>query len=227
MTVGVDGVTVVALLIDTERAPFVVKNSAGGHIDHEVPWREGTATRSARRSDLVRLLAPVVHLPAAEVRTSTVTLVERISEQGAEQHLWEVATVLYIVPGSPETIVVPDHYCRASIAAPAIGLRIELGSAYLGAPGEPGGVALHRREVTPRLFSAARGHAQIIIEGPGIVYFRASTRTPAQPDHPTAHRVELQLEFRSAGSERPVVVEIALDRGDTHGGELTRWEVGK
>jgi len=54
-----DSVTVVALLFETDRAPFVVKNPAGGKIGFEVPWREATSIRSARRDDLVgRTLGP-------------------------------------------------------------------------------------------------------------------------------------------------------------------------
>lgn len=47
--------TVVALLFETDRAPFVMKNpaygsSGGGSVELEVPRRDGTRVRSARRS---------------------------------------------------------------------------------------------------------------------------------------------------------------------------------
>ncbi len=53
-------VIVVAMLFETDRAPFVVKNPAygtvgGDPVSLEVPWREGATTRSARRRDLLRL----------------------------------------------------------------------------------------------------------------------------------------------------------------------------
>src|SRR5882672_4801480 len=42
LNVPVDDKTVVALLIDAERRPFVVKNPKPGEgIDREVPWRDG------------------------------------------------------------------------------------------------------------------------------------------------------------------------------------------
>lgn len=61
INVPYNGPTVVALLFDSERAPFVVKNpsfgkSNGGPVQLEVPWREGTSARSAHRSDLLRIL---------------------------------------------------------------------------------------------------------------------------------------------------------------------------
>lgn len=48
--------TLVAVLFDTTDAPYVVKNPTSGQL--EVPWREGTRSRPARRQELVRLLAP-------------------------------------------------------------------------------------------------------------------------------------------------------------------------
>lgn len=66
------GQTVVALLFETDRAPFVVKNAVygqpgAGPVEREVPWREGTSVRSARRLDLLRLISPLVSAPDAEV----------------------------------------------------------------------------------------------------------------------------------------------------------------
>lgn len=59
-----DNKTVVALYFETDRIPFVVKNSFygkknGGPVQLEVPWREGTAVRSATHSDLIQLLSPL------------------------------------------------------------------------------------------------------------------------------------------------------------------------
>src|SRR5262249_7998798 len=55
-----NGHAVVALQFETERAPFVVRNpahgkSAGEPIELEVPWRDGTRTRSANRNELMLL----------------------------------------------------------------------------------------------------------------------------------------------------------------------------
>ena len=53
LNIPYDGKTIVALLFDTERAPFVVKNpvygkQGGGPVSDEVPWREGTKCHSFR-----------------------------------------------------------------------------------------------------------------------------------------------------------------------------------
>lgn len=58
------GKTAVALCFESEQIPYVVRNPSygkpdGGPVRHEVPWREGTAVRSATHSDLVLLLSPL------------------------------------------------------------------------------------------------------------------------------------------------------------------------
>jgi hypothetical protein len=54
LNVTVDGKTYVALAFETDRPPYVVKVEKEDRL--EVPWREGRATRSAKRSELARLL---------------------------------------------------------------------------------------------------------------------------------------------------------------------------
>lgn len=65
MMVPSDGVSVRALLFETDRAPYVVKVPGSDRL--EVAFRSGTRTRSARREDLIRLLVPVVATPHLEI----------------------------------------------------------------------------------------------------------------------------------------------------------------
>ena len=84
LNVPIDGKTIVALLFCGDRVPFVVTNPVGGgHISREVPWREGTAVRSARRSDLLRLLVPIQGMPNVEVLSATLLCFEKM--QGSKQ----------------------------------------------------------------------------------------------------------------------------------------------
>ena len=89
------GVTIVALLFETDRAPFLVKNPSGGHIDWEVPWREGTKTRSVRRANLVRLLSGITTLPDVELLEASL----RASPGNEKDTLqWGLEFTLYISP---------------------------------------------------------------------------------------------------------------------------------
>lgn len=59
---------VTALLFETDQAPYVVKVGGVGPSEKEIPIRDGTGTRSARRDEIMRMLAPAVSLPPAELR---------------------------------------------------------------------------------------------------------------------------------------------------------------
>lgn len=123
LNIPVDGVTVVALLFETDRAPFVIKNpvfgsSGGGAVELEVPWRENTSVRSARRSEIIRLLAPLELLP--EIQILNLHLNANIAEQdfgeqdfGGNTYVFlELTSELYVVPKSRNRVVIPFHQCR-------------------------------------------------------------------------------------------------------------------
>jgi hypothetical protein len=60
----------VALLFETDGAPYVVRNPkrnepGAGPFEFEVPWRDGR-TRSARRAELIIMLRPIARLPSVE-----------------------------------------------------------------------------------------------------------------------------------------------------------------
>jgi hypothetical protein len=102
-----------ALFFDTSLSPFVVKNNAygkpgGGSVECEVPWRDGTAVRSATRSNLIRLLSPVVHLPELEALSASVVL--RIGDPAAnEKYEWNFRLDLYVTPQVGTVVVFPVH----------------------------------------------------------------------------------------------------------------------
>ena len=105
--------TVVLLYFETDRAPYVVKNPRldieKGSISHEVPWREGTRTRSAKRSDLIKLLVPVVSLPELEILSGKFY----ISLQNEKWHCY-LSITSYIIPNPGQACIIPFHKCDAS-----------------------------------------------------------------------------------------------------------------
>jgi hypothetical protein len=151
----------VALVLDTRRAPFVVTVPSGGPIDRDVPWREGTRTRSATREDLLRLLIPVSRAPN----------VERIWWQMERRAGYMNATVralsvphldlevgIYVTPRSADIVVFPDHRSRGAIRW-------------------PGGEALLTYfdfEVGERSQSMRNSGSDLTVTAPGFVVLRAS-----------------------------------------------------
>ncbi|MEL4893987.1 hypothetical protein [Crocosphaera sp. Alani8] len=92
-----------ALGFETDRSPFVVKNQKD-HNFNEVPWREGTRVRSARRSDLILLLSPIEKLPDVEIVYKEI----RRNKQ-------ELKLEIYINPKSETRLAIPFHRCKGTI----------------------------------------------------------------------------------------------------------------
>jgi len=53
VNIDIDGRTIVALLFETSDAPFIVKIQGTDRL--EIPWRQGTRTRSATRAEVLRV----------------------------------------------------------------------------------------------------------------------------------------------------------------------------
>jgi hypothetical protein len=103
-----NSVTVVALLFETDRPPYVVKMGPGRM---DVPLREGNGTRSAYRSELLRLLAPFEKQP--EIESIGCRLSVRMPKETTGLNDWHFSLHLYVVPRSANPIVIPYHRCRA------------------------------------------------------------------------------------------------------------------
>ncbi len=102
LNVVVDDKTVVALLFETNRFPYVVKTKDGWL---EVPWREGTSTRSAKRSELLKLLVPYLFLPSFEVLSGEA----EVQQSNDGEKYWTVQLDLYIEPYNDTQSVIPFH----------------------------------------------------------------------------------------------------------------------
>jgi hypothetical protein len=108
---------ITALCFDTTRAPFVVKNSAYGKtlgegVDLEVPWREGTRTRSAKRSEVLLLLDAAIRSPLLEVLKGSI-FVRKDSNRATDAA--SISIELYIVPQTADVLVFPFHKCTGQI----------------------------------------------------------------------------------------------------------------
>ena len=115
LNIPYNGQTIVALIFNTERAPFVVKNPVfgspgNGPVSLEVPWREGTATRSATRADLLRLLTPLERLPIVTVLNMRLLA----NNHSAGVLTWRLEAVIYIASKVKEEIIIPFHLCFAT-----------------------------------------------------------------------------------------------------------------
>jgi hypothetical protein len=204
LNISVDGVTVVALLFETDRSPFAIKNSAfntsgGGSVELEVPWREGTRVRSARRSDLIRLLAPLELLPEISF-LGDIKLTARLEGRDpggypCSEEL-SLAAEMYIVPKNGNRIVIPFYQCSVELEI----LRTPTFKTRNIRMGSPGSLTIQ-----------ATAH-ELIVDGPGRF---SLTATAERLDVEKNVAVRVSIYLWPAGAERPVVLTKTLPYPET------------
>jgi hypothetical protein len=168
--------TVLALRFDTHLTPFLVRNPRHGkfqgeNIAYEVPWREGTMIRTARREELLRMLLPKTRSPEVEVLSAKLYAAEGNSQGGTQ--LWFIA-MIYIAPLTQERIVFPHHkaFVEAYMPPEIQGFRIPL---WRLAPSNRSGLD------TKEHSEIKAGSNELIVEGPGMVNLRGSVQISSVP----------------------------------------------
>lgn len=218
------GHTIVALLFQTDRAPFVVKNPAygnrgGGAVSLEVPWREGTSVRSATRADLLRLLSPLQALPTFEMLSGS--LVAKLEEVKSQLY-WSLAIDLYADSTSDETIVIPYHRCGAAFRIAGKWEWTSLEDLALAPP-----VRISLFGVSQAVVSASRtidaSPDQVAISGPGRIDLTAATRT-SDVDLGPSGDAEVRVTLVPTNGEYPVTLHVQLARLPMEG---VSWPDGK
>lgn len=174
---------VLALCFDTRRAPFVVRNPefgkpSGGAIEYEVPWRDGTAIRSASRSDLLRILLPARDLPTFELLKGGLVLVREDTNIGPRLR-WSLFLALYAHTLSESRVTFPFHRCQVTVNFGSRFMDLEMGDLKI----EPQTIdSANPRRDPSRVLSAtidATPH-EVHITGPGWLQLRASAQTPIE-----------------------------------------------
>jgi hypothetical protein len=216
-----NGKTAVALLFETDRAPFIVKNvvfgqRGGGPVRFEVPWRENTSIRTASRSDLLRLLTPLQALPDFEVLEGLLTATFEKRRSIGELH-WLVELKLYVEPMSDDRVVFPFHKCHGSLEIPRFVPRKSFDSITLGPKSVSFRKIQHDRsrtiDVTP---------TEILIDGPGVVLLNADLYTPTMSQF---DKKESYVDFSlySVKAERPVPMSLTFTQAKSESNEFGRW----
>ncbi len=223
--VHVEGRSIVALLFDTALAPFVVKNSShgqpgGGPVEREVPWRDGTSVRSARRSDLVRLLVPRLNEPEFEVLAAWVH--PSFTPSTPRVH-WSANVRVYSHGQPGESLTIPDHQVSMVLRLP--GRELPLTPRVQAQEGSAGGI--RPRSAAPE--SVARtirtGVDQVLIEGPGPLTFSGFASTEeVREDLPVQVAAGLLIEWRAVGGLRSRRLDLTLPWRDFENGG-GRWEL--
>jgi hypothetical protein len=211
-----EGRAVTALRFLTDRSPYVIQCGDGSRSrDREVPIRDGTGTRSARRDELLRLLIPAMALPAAELLSATLTASYSagIQGKGDSTDVQFGARIFFEQPAGSEVVMLPAHqmHGRVLYARGLHSLRWKLH---------------HRDPHTPLIFRTVDKPLALpkptygvsgspdgaVITGPGTLHVTAAEHLSGDQRDLFAgpSGVQIQVNFGVAGGDRRIRLEADL-----------------
>ncbi len=155
--------SVVAMVFDTTRAPYVIKvpHIQGSKCRYEVPFRSGENAYTSTREQLLRILVPASQQPSIEIIRIDVN-------DGHEHHgpVIKMTADIYIdIPGSGRATI-PVHRCGLAISKPNKTSR----------------VCAEWLNMKPHAFgdtAVVSPHAQVIVDGGIRLLFDGSVRAKA------------------------------------------------
>lgn len=209
IAVPIDGTTVVALRFATDRAPYVIKHQ-DARLTREVPWREGTLTRSAKRSEILRILATVPQLPEFEVLSASMSVFPPREDKTSPTG--RISMELYVHPQQSQPIILPTY-------GGTLGFRLALPGAALMTcqywdvstqhPLSSSDTQIHQ---AARL-SAATIYVRdrdILVKGPGTLYIRGHFEEVLFPVGFQSAAVRVELSLAHASFPRTIIVGADL-----------------
>jgi len=210
--------TVVALLFETDRAPYVVKNPQGGTVQFEVPWRDGNATRSAHRSEVLRLLVPLQAVPALELTSVRLDIGDATLLLGTGEGIaWVLDAMVYVVPKSRERVVFPLHRCGVTTKFEDSNQILEASNLGLDVRSEP--LIGFGNRAEPLI--TVQG-SQAVVDGPGFLNLVAQTSGLQALETPRGG-ARLTIDLGLADPDVHAIAESALRKLPLPGRNLDRW----
>ena len=210
LSIPYDGKTVVALVFETERAPYVIRiPDSTGIITHEVPWREANSTRSARRSDLIKLLYPIQKKPDLEILDGRIELQRAIAGMSqAAAYQWTLSMKIYVVTYSAETVVIPFHRCEVLFRPQGRPDEKRFENLRIRPPTSYSSRGL--KEKTQSLTVNSTDH-EVLIETAGMAFLTAECFADEKPGPKLFDTIEVKGWLRSHHAEDPVSFEAIFE----------------
>jgi hypothetical protein len=229
--------TVVALLFDTDRAPYLVKNprynqEGGGQVQFEVPWREGNSTRTASRSDLLTLLSPLQKNPTFEPLGAWLKVYPELGPLSATGgrtysddpscYTCKLSIQFYVSPRTDARVVIPFHRCMATLEIPERVSETQFRSIIIA----PLASLTHRSgAVATRTDSLTIENTkyEVLIDGPGRIVFCGEAEIPKTELN--CKTAEVRVSISPVDAEHPIVFRETLRAvpPDVQKHELACW----
>jgi hypothetical protein len=220
--------SLVCLLFDSIRPPYVVKNpkfghAGGGNVAWEVPWREGTAVRSATGAELLRLLLPTISVPDIEILGGSGHLADKTEEYPRNKVtgvMLEFSISIYIYPRLDQPVAIPFHRCscilsdiRSGEAFDEFTLTMYRPYTYSSSGGSSDSVTLERTS------------NELIAHGPGKCRIEVSAVFKDEPAWLTSDQLALRITLFVIGSELPVELNMSLVAGSPSSRQKRQWSI--
>ncbi len=225
MIIPVNGATIVALLFETDRAPFIVQNpvfgrQGGGPVQWEIPWREGTAIRSARRQDVMRLLMPLQRRPSFEILDGQIQA--DFNRPDADSLLWRMSLSLYNAAIGDDRIVIPFHKCQAAFKCGENGSWIGFDSILIRPPYRVGGFSSSLQAMLSLTIQGTPD--EVFITGPGKLLLEAEVETPLLGDLRQAV-VKTSISLLAIDADHPIHLAFDFEPAVPENGAAFNWSL--
>ncbi|MHA7289576.1 hypothetical protein ACX80V_08020 [Arthrobacter sp. MDT3-24] len=231
--VGDGGEHVVAVAFASDRAPYVVKTGIGNPT-LEVPMREGTSTRTARRDELLRLLIPAVRLPQVVVLSATInseyyppsSSAKRSSAKSTEELSCSGQVRVYVEHNGQDPVTMPAHGMkgRVTILNEKYDLDIRPPMETASVPTGPGSFGFQRPRDGVTITGPRAVPLQVTVKGISLAHKLVLV---------SAETMNVEIELEVLHSVKPLKIAAALGRDaestmhrvadldDNFGGRLT------
>jgi hypothetical protein len=199
--------SVTALHFATDRAPYVIKVGSGGSPEREVPIRDGTRTRSARRDELLRMLGPQAVVPSAVLLDSGLDANWHLGQRGGEGTCYLSGSAsIFLEHTANSGVMLPMHDMGGTLETSDRVIPISI-SLWLGQKGE-----------VPPSFGVDVRHDGVVATGPGLFDCRFSAGFDAKERDflKGVDEWKLRLKFGVTGSTKMVQVEGLLVRAENY-----------
>ncbi|MEQ9616388.1 MAG: hypothetical protein RLN61_15170 [Algiphilus sp.] len=228
ITLSIEGKTVVCLLFDTGRPPYVTKNpqygkSGSGPVSLEVPWREGTSVRSATRNDLIRLLVPTTSQPELEILGGYGTLRQEkhYPHEGIIGVRLSIDVSCYIFPRDEASIVIPFHKCTTELIDGYEGHAFDELEFSMRHP-----YAMHIHQgSTPDTVTIESTSSELLAHGPGRCRIEVRAALKNELDWFQSSNLLLRFSIFIINCELPLEFQVALVPRDKRNDEIRRWSI--
>ncbi|WP_147471529.1 AlbA family DNA-binding domain-containing protein [Nocardia stercoris] len=212
INVATDHGRVVCLYFETDRAPYLVKTGSTGTATTEIPWRSGTRTRTATRSELLSLLRTSTSIPRLElIRPSAMCFIQEAVQLSGEKKAvcsFSFKCLMFFDTDMNGSLLLPRHRWSCSLrASSGPEFNIEPKIADFSKSGRIGEFGVTARK------------SGLLVTGPDVVEFNGGVNISDVEFEAVSLSdwVEINIELPTSDSVRSAKIRERLtDRGSGH-----------